>query len=121
MALSTRKHVASHTHLSSDIVGSYVEATRVSGASTGGYSGGLLNVEGVSTQLTPMELVYYIWEYVNGVWTPSAKTIPVGESFIRFKDETSGYAIDIMNVIVNDSGTFDPNFVISGGVIVKRI
>ena len=72
------------------------------------------------TQISGTDLIDYIWEWKNGIWTPSGKTIPTGNSFLRIKDETTNYATDLFGVIVNHDGYINPLFGVSTGFVVKK-
>lgn len=85
------------------------------------YSGtGILEIIGEHETITSFDLIYLIWEWIDGVWTPKTKTLPDADSLLRFKNSSTDDYIDIQLIMVDHDGYYDPLFGVSGGLLVKK-
>jgi len=73
-----------------------------------------------ATEKTKQEIVNYIWEWLNGLWTPDGKTIPTSTSYLRFWDTERSQFVDLSLLIDTDENPDAPLLAISQGVIVKK-
>ena len=73
-----------------------------------------------ATEETKEHIVEYIWEWINGLWTPDGKTIPTGDSYLRFWDTEDSQYVDLSLLIDTDEDPVAPLLAISQGVIVKK-
>ncbi|MGD6852614.1 MAG: hypothetical protein ACQCN6_11195 [Candidatus Bathyarchaeia archaeon] len=75
-----------------------------------------------TTALGKQQIVDYIWEWINGYWTPQDKTIPTGTSYLRLYDtvHTNPDKYVDLSLLLDSSENNTPLLAISTGVTVKK-
>jgi hypothetical protein len=79
---------------------------------------GRVGVVGEAPQMSQLDIVKTMWEWVSGVWTPVTKTFPEAESYLQFKDTVTNNYFNFQQIIT--SGSLDPLLVTDQGVVLKK-
>ncbi|MCW4048062.1 MAG: hypothetical protein NWE99_10980 [Candidatus Bathyarchaeota archaeon] len=97
-----------------------VVGSSVSGAGvTPNVIAGKMTVLGSVPNMTSIDIIKTIWEWVSGIWTPMSKTFPTPESYLQFKDTNTNNYFNFQQIMTAPPDN-NPLVVTDQGCIFKK-